>query len=59
MVRIYSKLLKCAQMSKFRGFAMFFLKNRFKTFKAIFSSNVFFRKCFDHKKLRQIGEDSA
>lgn len=46
-------------MSKFRGFAMFFLKNRFKTFKAIFSSNVFFRKCFDHKKLRQIGEDSA
>jgi len=46
-------------MSKFRGFEMFFSKNRFKLFKAIFSSDVFFCKCFDHEKLRQTGEDSA
>ncbi len=41
-------------MSKFSGFAKFFMKNRFKTFKAIFSSHVFFSKCFDPEKSMQI-----
>lgn len=46
-------------MSKFSGFAKFFMKNRFKTFKAIFSTDHFFSQGFGSRKSLQVRENSA